>query len=261
MKMPTIDVDNLCFSYGNNAILHNVSLHLKGPKLYCIIGPNGVGKSTLIKCINGLLRITSGSVKVNGRDVTECSVKELADTVGYVPASSNIAFPMSVVDSILIAMDTGHKWKLRDDDVEIVYRALKIMNMSDFALRGCNELSAGQSQKVSLCRGLVRNSDILILDEPTSNLDVRHQLFITHFMKLLAERSEHMILMISHDLNLAARFADEVIVMSEPGVIYAMGNPDKVINERMIHDVYSVESKVIEDDGRPHIILKSAESW
>ena len=259
--MPTVDIDSLSFGYKGVPVLDGIDLHLEGPGLYCIIGPNGVGKSTLVKCINGLLKPTSGTVKVNGKPTSEYSIQELAAEVGYVPAASNIAFPMSVIDSVLITLETKHRWKLDDKDIELAYRALRVMNMRELALRSCNELSAGQMQKVALCRGMVRRSGILILDEPTSNLDVRHQLFITHFMKLLAEKTGNLIIMISHDLNLAARFADKVIVMCEPGVIYATGSPQEIITEKMISDVYSVESKIIEDMGHPYVILRSADSW
>ncbi|MCQ2078854.1 MAG: ABC transporter ATP-binding protein [archaeon] len=261
MKLPTVEIESLSFSYGSNPILKDICLRLEGSKLVCIIGPNGVGKSTLIKCINGLHSPTSGVVRVDGRDVQEYSTREIAEKVGYVPAASSMSFPMSVIDSILVAMDTGNRWRLDENDIELAYRSLKVMNMSGFALRGCNELSAGQMQKVSLCRGLVRRSQVLILDEPTSNLDVRHQLFITQFMKVLARESGCMVIMISHDLNLAARFADEVIVMAEPGVVHSFGRPDEVMTEEMIREVYSVDSKVIIDEGRPHIILRTAESW
>ncbi len=147
------------------------------------------------------------------------------------------------------------------DDVSLAYRSLRVMNMEEYALRNCNELSAGQSQKVAICRGLVRQSDIILLDEPTSNLDIKHQLFVCSFLKELSSETGGLVIMISHDLNIAAKFADRIIVMSEPGVIYDQGPPDDVITDSMISDVYSVKSQVIDIHGRPHVILESAESW
>ena len=241
--MPSIKAESVCFSYGDAPILKDIDLEFDGPGLYCIIGPNGVGKSTLIKCMNGLL------------------VKKLSKEISYVPAATSIGFPMSVVDSILLARDSRTKWRLDDEDIALAYRSLRVMNMDELALRGCNELSAGQMQKASICRGLVRQSDIMILDEPTSNLDIRHQIFISDFLQKLARKSGQLIVMISHDLNIAARFADSVVVMSHPGVIHSFGPPSDVINERMISEVYSVKSEVIDHNGRPHIILESAESW
>lgn len=259
--MPSIVVNGLGFEYGRNVVLKDINIHLDSPGLYCIIGPNGVGKSTLVKCIDGLLKPTSGNILIDGKDVSEYTVKELSRKVSFVPASVFTAFPMSVVDSILLGRDTefgkGHDF----DDIAIAYRSIRVMNMEELSLRNCNELSAGQLQKTTLCRGLVTETDIMILDEPTSNLDIRHQVFICDFLHRLATRSGKLILMISHDLNLAARFADTVIVMSEPGIIYDSGLPQDVVNERMLSEVYHVRSEVIERKGRPHVILDSAENW
>ncbi|MBR2254328.1 MAG: ABC transporter ATP-binding protein [Candidatus Methanomethylophilaceae archaeon] len=259
--MPSIRTESLCFSYGGNDILHDIDLDIEGKGLVCIIGPNGVGKSTLIKCFNGLLRPTSGTVSVNGRPVGDYSVKELSELIGYVPSSTTMSFPMSVIDSVLLGRDSKSKWKLDPSDVLAAYRALKVMRLDDMALRNCNALSAGQMQKVNICRGLVRDSDIFILDEPTSNLDIKHQIFITNFLQILAEESGRLIVMISHDLNIAARFADKVVVLKEPGVLCAYGRPEEVITEEMIRDVYSVSSRIIAHDGRPHVILDYAENW
>ena len=186
--MPSIRTESLCFSYGGNDILHDIDLDIEGKGLVCIIGPNGVGKSTLIKCFNGLLRPTSGTVSVNGRPVGDYSVKELSELIGYVPSSTTMSFPMSVIDSVLLGRDSKSKWKLDPSDVLAAYRALKVMRLDDMALRNCNALSAGQMQKVNICRGLVRDSDIFILDEPTSNLDIKHQVFITSCPRVSTKR-------------------------------------------------------------------------
>ena len=114
--------------YGGKPVLKDIDLHMDESKLYCIIGPNGVGKSTLIKCMNGLLKPTSGTVAINGKDIKEYSTRELSECIGYVPASSGMSFPMSVIDSLLVALDSGHKWKLDDDDIELAYRSLRVMS-------------------------------------------------------------------------------------------------------------------------------------
>ena len=124
-------------------------------------------------------------------------------------------------------------------------------------MRSFNELSAGQHQKVMLARGLVQEPDILLLDEPTSNLDVRHQLDVTKMLKRLTEDKDILVIMISHDINIAAKYSDEIIMLHD-GSIYAVGTPDEVINEDNLKVVYQVECKVIEDEGRPHVILRDA---
>ncbi len=259
--MNSIEIESLSFGYGRTEVLNDINLRFEGPGLYCIIGPNGVGKSTLVKCINGLLRPTSGSIRVNGRDTTDYSVRELSEEIAYVPASSSSAFPMSVIDSVLLGRESANRWRTDPEDVAISYRALRVMNLEGLSMRSCGELSAGQMQKVSLCRGLVRQSPIMILDEPTSNLDIRHQVFICDFLHELARESGELVVMISHDLNLAARFADEIVVMRHPGTVHSSGTPWEVISEEMISEVYSVGSEVIDHKGRPHVILESAEDW
>lgn len=260
--MTTIDINSLYFSYDpSHPILSGIDLHFKDNGMICIVGPNGVGKSTLVRCLNGLLKPTSGTISVNGNDIGEMTPREIADIMGFVPATTTIAFPMSVADSVMIALDRKDKWHTSKEDLAKVYLSLDVMRMRDLALRSCNELSAGQTQKVALCRGLVRNSEILILDEPTANLDIKHQIFVSDFMHELSMASGCTIIMISHDLNIAARYADQIVVMSKPGVIYDVGRPEDVITEKMIREVYDVDAEVMMKDGRPYVFLNSALNW
>ena len=260
--MTTIDINHLDFDYSSDAkVLHDIDLHFDGNGLLCIVGPNGVGKSTLVRCLNGLLKPTAGSIAVNGTDIKELNAKQLSEIMSFVPATTSIAFPMSVVDSVLIAMEKKDRWHRSDEDIAKVYTALSVLRIKDLALRNCNELSAGQVQKVALCRGIVRNSEIMILDEPTANLDIKHQIFVSDFMHELSQESGSTIIMISHDLNIAARYADQIIVMAKPGVIYDVGRPEDTITEQMIRDVYDVDSEVVMKDGRPYVFLNSALNW
>ena len=262
MNLVILDINKLSFGYDSDCtILHDIDIHLNGGGLVCIIGPNGVGKSTLVRCVNGLLKPVSGNVVIDGRDVSEMTAAEIANIISFVPATSSIAFPMSVVDSILIALERKDRWHTSSEDLAKVYLALDVMRMRDLALRNCNELSAGQIQKVALCRGLVRDSELLVLDEPTANLDIKHQIFVSDFMHELSKATDCMILMISHDLNLAARYASTVIVMSKPGIIYDVGSPAEVITEKMIRDVYDVDAEVVVKEGLPYVFLRNALSW
>ncbi len=252
-----IKINDIDFAYGSVPVLHDITADLTGPKFVSILGPNGVGKSTLIHCINKILSPTTGTIMLDDRNVSDISIKEMAKLVGYVPYSANDTFPLSVVDTVLMGRHPYSKWGTLDKDLDIVHDTLNMLGISHLAMRSFNELSAGQHQKVMLARGLVQEPEILLLDEPTSNLDVRHQLDVTKMLKRLTEEKDILVIMISHDINIAAKYSDEIIML-HGGSIYAVGTPDEVINEDNLRVVYQVESKVIEDEGRPHVILRDA---
>ena len=252
-----IRIDNVEFSYTSAPVLNDISLDIDGPAFVSILGPNGVGKSTLIHCINKILQPTSGSVFIDGKDVRETSIKELAKQIGYVPYSANDTFPLTVVDTVMMGRHPHSKWKSLDNDLDVVYDTLKMLGISHLAMRQFNELSAGQHQKVMLARGLVQEPKLLLLDEPTSNLDIRHQLDVTKMLKRLSVEKGILIIMISHDINIAAKYADSVILMFQ-GKIFDVGTPKEVITEDNLRTVYGVESRVIDDEGHPHVILRDA---
>ena len=259
INMTQIDIDDLHFEYSKDAlILKDISISLKGAQLISIIGPNGVGKSTLIHCIDRILSPTKGTVLVDDQNVMEYRPKDLAKKIGYVPYTSGDSFPMTVVDTVLMGRNPHHKWKSLHEDMIVVEEAMRMMDVSDLAMRQFNELSAGQHQRVMLARGIAQEPEILLLDEPTANLDIRHQMDVIRLLKDLSVKKDIMVIMISHDLNLASKYSDNIIMMSE-GSIYAVGTPEEVINEDNIRHVYDVESEIIIRDDRPFMIPKDPE--
>ncbi|MBR2255064.1 MAG: ABC transporter ATP-binding protein [Candidatus Methanomethylophilaceae archaeon] len=250
-----IDIENMDAGYGTTKILQGIDLHLEGPGLTCIIGPNGVGKSTLIKCMNKLLTPTAGTVKVNGRDVKEMTRKEIAEIISYVPVQSDDVFAMPVFDTVLIGRANKGGWRTSSTDIIRVKKALEVLDLTEYADRPFNELSAGQHQTVAIARGLVQETEILILDEPTSNLDIRHQIFVTSLMHEIAVSRGIMVIMISHNLNIASMFADNVVLMEKPGRIKQVGPANDVITAENILEVYNVNCEVIQHQGRPVILL------
>ena len=259
-NQPVLDVElrNLDFAYKSRKksfpVLENISLKIRGSQLVSILGPNGVGKSTLIHCMNKILEPTGGSVIVNNHDISKISIKDLAKVMGYVPYSSVDNFPLSVTDTVLMGRHPHSKWGTLDEDLRIVHDMLCLIGIEDLADRNFNELSAGQHQKVMLARGLAQEPRIMFLDEPTSNLDVKYQLEITKMLRRLSREKNMLVIMISHDINIAAKYSDNIIMMHDGG-IFALGKPVDVITAENIKHVYDVDAKVIMDEGRPHIVM------
>ncbi len=253
-----IQLESVSFSYDHkHPILQDIDLDLEGPGLVCILGPNGVGKSTMIKCMNKLLRPTSGTVLLDEVNVTDMTQKEVAAKIGYVPVRSDDVFAMTVAETVMIGRHVKQTWRTTSEDIVKVHRVLEALGMEEFADRGFDELSAGQHQSIAIARGLVQETEILILDEPTSNLDVNHQMFITELLKEVAARKNVMILMISHNLNIAAKYADKIILMAKPGRIYAVGTAEEVLTKENLEAVYEVNCDVMMHEGRPVMLLNS----
>ena len=197
-----IDLKELEFGYDKeNPVLKDISYVFDKPEFICIMGPNGVGKSTLIHCINKILKPTGGAVLINDKDVSEMKLKELAANMGYVPNATEDSFPLTVVDTIMVGLQNDYKFGTSDEDLRKVYDVLEMMSIEHLAMRNFDELSAGQHQKVMLARGLVRSPEVVLLDEPTSNLDIKHQIEVTKVLSKLPAEKGMMIIMISHDIN------------------------------------------------------------
>ena len=255
--MTKIELENVCFGYNPaKLIVRDITLTIEEPGLYCILGPNGVGKSTLVKCVNKILVPTSGTIKIDGVDTEEMTHKEISEHIGYVPVTSNDAFAMSVLDTIMVGRYNHRKWGSADVDLEKCYRAMKLLRIRNLANRNYNELSAGQHQKVSIARGIVQETPVLILDEPTANLDVKYQVYVTELLRAFAEKKGVAVLTISHDLNITAKYAHTIIMLARPGVVYKIGTPKEVITKENIENVYGIECEVVDhEDGYPYVVL------
>ncbi len=238
-------------------VLKGIDISFDKPEFVCIMGPNGVGKSTLIHCINKILKPTGGTVLLNERDVSDMKLKEVAEHLGYVPATSEDSFPLTVVDTVMVGLQNDFKFGTTKDDLAKVYDALRMMKIEHLAMRNFNELSAGQHQKVVLARGLVRTPPAVLLDEPTSNLDIKHQIEVTKVLSRLPREKGMIVVMISHDINITAKYADRIIMIHD-GKVFADGAPSDVLTKESIRTVYGVDADIIDVGGRPHVILNDS---
>ncbi len=253
-----IDLNGLEYGYDpKDPVLKGIDISFDKPEFVCIMGPNGVGKSTLIHCINKILKPTGGTVLLNERDVSDMKLKEVAEHLGYVPATSEDSFPLTVVDTVMVGLQNDFKFGTTKDDLAKVYDALRMMKIEHLAMRNFNELSAGQHQKVVLARGLVRTPPAVLLDEPTSNLDIKHQIEVTKVLSRLPREKGMIVVMISHDINITAKYADRIIMIHD-GKVFADGAPSDVLTKESIRTVYGVDADIIDVDGRPHVILNDS---
>ena len=255
-----VKIDNLSFSYPGVDVLRDIVFDMNKAELVGILGPNGVGKSTLIHCMDRILEPTKGAILVDDVSVKNIHLRDLAKIMGYVPCVSSDAFPMTVLDTILVGRHPHNDWRLKKEDFDIVHDAMKTMGIEDLALRHFNELSAGQKQKVMLARGLVQEPKVLLLDEPTANLDIKHQYGVSKMLRSISRTKSVLVIMICHDLNIAAKYCDRIMLLSNK-TIFAAGTPQEVITAENVKMVYGVDCEVIQTDGVPHVIVKDSEEY
>ena len=248
-------VKDLQFGYNSRTILNGISLELRPKEMLGVIGPNGSGKSTLIQCIDGLLRPETGSILLDGKELKDISRKELARKVGYVPqTTSRSFFPSTVIDTVLMGKRPHLGWRSSNKDVKNVIQVLRLIGIEDLAMRDINELSGGQQQKVLIARGLAQEPAMLLLDEPTSNLDIKHQLEVVEIIREKVMEKSISAIMAVHDLNLAAKYTDRIVMMKD-GKVFATGTPESVLTTENIRAVYGVVAEVIKNNGNsPHIV-------
>lgn len=245
-------LEKVRFTYGNRLVLDNISLKLEPGKIVAICGPNGVGKSTLLKCINRILP-SRGSIFLKDREVKTLKRLWIARQVGYVPQETAQVFSISVFEMVMMGRRPYLGWQSRSQDREKVFEILALMGISDLGLRDFNQLSGGQQQKVIIARALAQEPEILLLDEPLASLDLGHQLEVMALMQQLASDQKMLVIMTVHDLNLAAWYADQILMVREGNILCA-GDPSTVLTPETIWSVYGVAAKVKTEEGRPYVI-------
>jgi len=248
-----LKVRGLFYKYGDIGALKDVDLDLNQGEILGVVGPNGAGKTTLLKCIAGIKRPQRADIAINGVDTSRMKRLDLAKLIGYVPQSAPSKFPITVFESILMGRRPYIAWRPSRKDLDIVADILGSMNLGDVALRDFDQLSGGQKQRVLIARAFAQEPGCLLFDEPTSSLDLRHQLEVmTMISGMVREKSIGAILAM-HDLNLTARFCDRV-VMLKAGRVFCTGEPAEIMTIDNIRKVYDVEAVISQDGGRPYIM-------
>lgn len=244
-------VENLSFNYPSRKVLDGISLTLEKGECLSILGTNGVGKSTLLKCINRILKQQSGTVVVMGENVDGLSGNELAKHIGYVSQRQNFSLS-TVFDAVLLGRKPYVKWDIGRNDLDIVHDVMGSLGLEDFALRRVDELSGGEAQKVAIARALAQQSDVLMFDEPTSNLDLKNQIEVVSIIKKIVRERQISAIVTMHDLNMASRFGDKFLFLKE-GTIYDAGDISVITSEN-IRAVYGVSVDIQFHHNRPVII-------
>ncbi len=249
-----MEVNGVEFKYKSKEVLKDIEFHVEKNEIMSILGPNGVGKTTLLKCVNAILKPKSGAILIDNEDVLKLEQREIARRLGYVAQKCETA-RLNAFDSILLGRIPHMRWSVSAEDIMTVEATIKKLNLEDIALQYIDEMSGGELQKVCIARAIAQDPKILLLDEPTSNLDLKNQISILATIRELVKKENVSAIMTMHDLNHALRYSDKFIFLKE-GTIFAAGKITDVTPE-MIAEVYGVQV-AIENYGNVPVVIPVA---
>jgi iron complex transport system ATP-binding protein len=252
-----LEIQSLNVGYGTRLVLRDISFEVGKGEIVALIGPNGTGKTTLMRAISGVLKPHSGKLRVFGKDLARLSAAQRAQYLAVVPQARDLPEDFTVWQTILLGRTPYLGWlgQISSQDRARVSWALERVHLQELAQRYMGELSGGEQQRVLLARALAQDTPILLLDEPTSHLDLQHQSILLNLVQELAREKKLAVLMVLHDLNLAALYADRVALMVE-GHLRTIGSPDEVLTSKNLAVAYKVPVHVIPhpDYGTPLVL-------
>ncbi|MEU3202390.1 ABC transporter ATP-binding protein [Streptomyces cyaneofuscatus] len=264
--VPRLAARGVTVGYGGRAVIDDLDVVIPSGVVTTIIGPNGCGKSTLLRTLTRLLKPASGTVVLDGEDIDRLRTRDVAKKLGLLPQAPVAPEGLTVGDLVARGRHPHQSWlrQWSSDDAEVVERALAMTGVADLADRPVDSLSGGQRQRVWISMTLAQGTDLLLLDEPTTYLDLAHAIDVLDLVDDLHE-SGCTVVMVLHDLNLATRYSDNLIVM-RAGSILAQGHPRDVITAELLHEAFGLQAKVIDDPvgdrplivpiGRTHVQLE-----
>lgn len=255
--MAVLEAQQLSYAFEKSrCVVDDVSLSVKPGEVVGLLGPNGSGKTTLLRLLSGALAPQQGQVRLGGRRLEEVSVRERACEVAFVPQESHFAFPLSVLEVVLLGRYPHLKgFALEGEaDVEKARQALRDVDLAGFEAQLITTLSGGEKQRAVIASALVQQPRFLFLDEPTAFLDLRHQLEICRLLKQLSREKDLAVLAVFHDLNLAASLCDRLLVLKD-GRLWGDGKPAQIVDSRLLEDVYGVGQPMQKSaEGRPFYV-------
>ena len=248
-----LNIENLSYHYkGGPLVLENVSFQVEDSSFLAILGNNGVGKSTLLKCFNKILTPDSGSVTLDGEELLKLPARELARKVAFV-AQTVPSTQMTVHDMVMLGRKPYMQWSFTERDHEIVHEAMDRLEISHLRGRFLSQLSGGERQKVMLARALAQQPKVLLLDEPTSSLDIQNQYQVLEIVREICKKDGITAIVVIHDLNLALRFCDRFVLMRQ-GRVYRSGGRE-ILDRQALMDVYRISAQPMEVNGQTIIMV------
>jgi len=252
-----VKTESLSIGYTDHLLFENLDLHIPRGEISVFVGSNGCGKSTLLRSIARLLKPTTGSVLLEGKDVHRMSSRDVAKKMGILPQSPVSPEGLTVLDLVKQGRYPHQSWLKRwsEEDTEKVEAAMEATRISDLRDRAVDTLSGGQRQRAWIAMTLAQDTDVILLDEPTTYLDMTHQIEILDLLFELNEKKNRTIVMVLHDLNLASRYAHNIIAIKN-GEVHAQGKPENIITCDLVRSVFGMECQVSVDPmfGTPHCI-------
>lgn len=240
-------------------VLFNVSFALHAGTVLAVIGPNGAGKSTLIRALSGIIPLQSGNISIMGRDLAKMTPGDLAHLMAVVPQARMLPPAFTAWETVLLGRTPYLNWLGHSSyqDEEIAHQAMERTHTLELSERRVGELSGGEQQRLLLARALAQTTSILLLDEPTTHLDIQHQIDLLKQVSVLAHRDHLAVLIVMHDLNLVARYADKVALFVE-GYLAALGEPGDVLTAECLSQAYQIPLQVISPDQQGHRFIVPA---
>ncbi len=238
MKM-ALDIQNLSHAYGTSSVLNQITFAVNKGDFFIIIGPNGSGKTTLMKVLSGILKPQTGQLEIMGRSIDGYTRKSLAQTIAFVPQTIPVDLPFTVSEIVLMGRSPylGMLGLEQDIDLEIAQQAIRFTGIEHLAHRKLDQLSGGEQQRVFVARAICQQPQIILLDEPTSSLDLAHQVRLMDLMEKLKTDKGVTVVMVSHDVNLAAMYGNRLLLLNQ-GQIMRLGTPEEVLTFQTLEETY-----------------------